>query len=244
MTEGPAKKWKNQFLDEWTAKPAPVNPNDKFGTFADFSKAIRVAFTMYDSEGDALEGLRTLRMKRDELIDAHVAKFKTLAALSKVNTNNALAIELFKDMLPEGLKFQLMRLENAPITIQDWYDKAVMVNHQNKKIKRSAERTRTPQKKEEKTQTFYFPRKEKDPNTMDVDRLSIEERNQLMKEGRCFKCKNTGHRANDCLNNKKKETAKKRINGKELHTHVRSLFKGMTEEEKEEFLKEAEDAGF
>jgi hypothetical protein len=79
---------------------------------------------------------------------------------------------------------------------------------------------------------------------MDIDRLSIEERNQLMKEGRCFKCKNTGHRANDCPNNEKKEIAKKRMNGKELHTHVRSLFKGMTEEEKEEFLKEAEDAGF
>jgi Zinc knuckle len=234
----------NQFLDEWTAKPAPANPNDKFGTFTNFSKAIRVAFTMYNSEGDALEGLRTLRMKRDESIDAHVAKFKRLAALSKVNTNNALAIELFKDTLPEGLKFQLMRLENAPITIQDWYDKAVMVDHRNKKIKRSAERTRTPQKKEEKTQTFYFPRKERDPNAMDVDRLSIEERNQLMKEGRCFKCKNTGHRANDCPNNEKKEIAKKRMNGKELHTHVRSLFKGMTEEEKEEFLKEAEDAGF
>ena len=65
-----------------------------------------------------------------------------------------------------------------------------------------------------------------------------------MKEGRCFRCKETGHRANECPNKGKKEEPKKRMNGKELHTHVQSLFKDMTEEEKEEFMKAAEDAGF
>ena len=81
---------------------------------------------------------------------------------------------------------------------------------------------------------------------MDVDRLSIEERMKLMKEGRCFKCKNTGHRANKCPNNdnEKKKEQKKRMNGKELHGHIRALFKDMTEEEKEEFMKEAEESGF
>ena len=68
-----------------------------------------------------------------------------------------------------------------------------------------------------------------------------------MKKGRCFKCKNTGHRANKCPNDndeKKKKEQKKRMNGKELHGHIRSLFKDMTEEEKEEFMKEAEESGF
>ena len=68
-----------------------------------------------------------------------------------------------------------------------------------------------------------------------------------MKEGRCFKCKNTGHRANKCPNDddeKKKKEQKKKMNGKELHGHIRALFKEMTEEEKEEFMKEAEESGF
>jgi Zinc knuckle len=84
---------------------------------------------------------------------------------------------------------------------------------------------------------------------MDVDRLTIEERNQLMKEGRCFKCRNTGHRANECPeeeNDKKKgkEVSKKKMNRRELHAHVRALFKEMTTEDRDEFLKGAEEAGF
>jgi hypothetical protein len=34
---------------------------------------------------------------------------------------------------------------------------------------------------------------------MDIDRLMIKEQNKLMKEGRCFKCRNMGHRANNAL---------------------------------------------
>jgi Zinc knuckle len=84
---------------------------------------------------------------------------------------------------------------------------------------------------------------------MDVDRLTIEERNQLMKEGRCFKCRNTGHWANECPeeeNDKKKgkKVPKKKMNGRELHAHVRALFKEMTTEDRDEFLKGAEEAGF
>jgi Zinc knuckle len=87
-----------------------------------------------------------------------------------------------------------------------------------------------------------------DPNEMDVDRLTVNERNKLMKEGRCFKCRNTGHWANKCPeenNDKKgKEVPKKKMNGRELHAHVRALFKEMTEEDRDEFLKDAEEAGF
>jgi hypothetical protein len=84
---------------------------------------------------------------------------------------------------------------------------------------------------------------------MDVDRLTIEERNQLMKEGRCCKCRNTGHWANKCPeeeNNKKKgkKVPKKKMNGRELHAHVKALFKEMMVKDRDEFLKGAEEAGF
>jgi hypothetical protein len=45
---------------------------------------------------------------------------------------------------------------------------------------------------------------------MDVDRLMVDGQNKLMKEGRCFKCRNTRHRANECPEdeNDKKKKAK------------------------------------
>jgi hypothetical protein len=84
---------------------------------------------------------------------------------------------------------------------------------------------------------------------MDVDRLTIEERDKLLKEGKCFRCRRTGHRANECPendNDKKKgnEMPKKKMNGRELNAHIQALFKEMTEEDRDEFLKGAEEAGF
>jgi hypothetical protein len=62
---------------------------------------------------------------------------------------------------------------------------------------------------------------------MDIDRLTVDKQNKLMKEGRCFKCRNTGHRANefpeDDDNKKGKKVPKKKMNGRELHSHVQAL---------------------
>jgi Zinc knuckle len=80
---------------------------------------------------------------------------------------------------------------------------------------------------------------------MDVDRLTVKERNKLMKEGRCFKCRNMGHRANKCPEDDNKKKGKEvPMNGRELHAHVWALFKEMTEEDRDEFLKGAKEAGF
>jgi Zinc knuckle len=77
----------------------------------------------------------------------------------------------------------------------------------------------------------------------------IDERNKLLKEGRCFRCRNMGHQANKCPeddnNNKKaKEVPRKKMNRRELHAHIQALFKEMTEEDRDEFLKGAEEVGF
>jgi hypothetical protein len=84
---------------------------------------------------------------------------------------------------------------------------------------------------------------------MDVDRLTIDECNKLLKEGRCFRSRNTGHRANKCPeddNDKKKakKVPKKKMNGRELHAHVWTSFKEITEEDRDEFLEGAKEAGF
>jgi hypothetical protein len=249
MASGAAATWKAQFIEEAYNRPTPANPNDRLGTYTQFRKDLTEAFSMFDSVGDALDELRSLRMKKTDSIDEHIAKFKMLAAESKIDTTNPLTIELFKETLPWGLTLQLMRLETPLKTIADWYEWAAELNHKHTKINRAVERTqgssggKAPQKK------YYFPRRERDPNAMDVDRLTIEERDKLLKEGKCFKCRKTGHRANECPETddekkKGKEVPKKKMNRRELHAHVWALFKEMTEEDRDEFLKGAEEAGF
>jgi hypothetical protein len=96
------------------------------------------AFSMFDSVGDALDELRSLR-KKTESIDEHITKFKLLVAESKIDTTNPLTIELFKETLPWGLTLQLMRLETPLKTIADWYEWAAELNHKHAKINRVVE---------------------------------------------------------------------------------------------------------
>jgi Retrotransposon gag protein len=119
MATGSAATWKAQFIEEAYAKPAPANPNDRLGTYTQFRKNLMEAFSMFDSVGDALDELSSLRKKKNKLIDEHIARFKMLAAESKIDMTNPLSIELFKETLPWGLTLELMRLETPLKTIED-----------------------------------------------------------------------------------------------------------------------------
>jgi Domain of unknown function (DUF4939) len=63
MTAGAASTWKAQFIDEAYNRPAPANPNDKLGTYAQFRKDLTEAFAMFDSVGDTLDELRRRRRR-------------------------------------------------------------------------------------------------------------------------------------------------------------------------------------
>jgi Ty3 transposon capsid-like protein len=134
MASGSAATWKAQFIKEAYTRPAPTNPNDRLGTYTKFRKDLIEVFSMFDSVGDALNKLRSLRKKKNELIDEHIAKFKMLAAELKIDTTNPLSIELFKETLPWGLTLKLMRLETPLKTIDNWYEWAVTIDHRFHKV--------------------------------------------------------------------------------------------------------------
>jgi hypothetical protein len=99
-----------------------------------------------------------LKKKKTESIDEHIAKFKMLAAESKIDTTNPLTIKLFKETLPWGLTLQLMKLKTPLKTIANWYEWVAKLDHKHAQINQAVERTRgtggkdkAPQKK------YYFP---------------------------------------------------------------------------------------
>jgi Ty3 transposon capsid-like protein len=139
MTAGAASTWKAQFIDKAYAKSTPVNPNDRLGTYGQFRKDLTEAFSMFDSVGDALNELKSLRKKKMESIDEHIAKFKMLAAELKIDTTNPLTIKLFKETLPWGLTLQLIKLETPLKIIADWYKWAAKLDYKHAKINRAIE---------------------------------------------------------------------------------------------------------
>jgi hypothetical protein len=134
MMTGSAAMWKAQFVNEAYNKPAPANPNDRLGTYTTFRKELMKAFSMLDSVGNALNELQSLRKKKTDLIDKHIAKFKMLATESKIDTTNPLSIKQFKETLSWALTVQLMRLKTPLKTIDNWYEWAARLNHKHHKL--------------------------------------------------------------------------------------------------------------
>jgi hypothetical protein len=137
MTTGSAATWKAQFIEEAYAKPTPTNPNSRLKTYTQFRKDLIEAFSMFDSVGDALDELHSLRKKKTKSINEHIAKFKMLATKSKTDTTNPLSIELFKETLPWALTVQLMKLEMPLKTIDNWYTWAATLDHHHHKLNRA-----------------------------------------------------------------------------------------------------------
>ena len=93
-------------------------------------------------------------------------------------------------------------------------------------------------------QRFYFNVGKKDPNTMDIDAMSMEKWAALMRKGACFICEETGHLAWDHKKQMEKgNDLPQKMKGKELHAHIRALLAWMEEDNKEEFFADAEKQG-
>jgi len=191
MNDGDAGAWKEEFLARKIAIANAADDDVTFGSWTAFRTALNDSFKPFDAPGDALSEIRHLKMGQDASIDEHVAKFKILVSQTELGDSAAL-VDFFRETLPTGLQRQILTTEHPPTTLSEWYEKAARYHNNWRRMQRILGRgARTPTtntNNQNGTRKFYFPKRERDPNAMDVDRLSIEERNTLMKEGKCFKC--------------------------------------------------------
>ena len=98
----------------------------------------------------------------------------------------------------------------------------------------SASATSEPQKR------WNFAKK--DPNAMDIDSMTTEQRAEALKKGLCFGCGKRGHLNRDCPDKKGREEKKeerkeekKKWTSKELQLHVRALYATMDKDKQEKF---------
>ena len=249
MKEGDAGAWKDEFVSRALKNADDRGDDLSFGTWKNFRKSLDDSFLPYDAPGDALDEMRRLRASSDTAMDEHIAKFKILVSQLTLPESAAL-IDFFRETLPPALQKQIMCCEFPPETLAGWYKKASSFHNNWKKMQRILNRGKTTTTTTAATTTaqtpqrkFYFPKKERDPMAMDVDKLTIEERAECMRTGRCFRCRKPGL-ARDCPNHQQQQQQqKKNWSGKEAAMHIRSLIAGMTKEEREKLQADAETEG-
>jgi hypothetical protein len=177
-------------------------------TYTGFVEALKKTFQLYDEPAEALDDMKKMRLGDNSIIE-HNSRFWLLVSQTGMTDSPAL-INLYRETLPWALQSLIIRSEHPPKTLEEWYTKATNFYIRYKRAQRLFKR-----QDDKPTNTFgaipaqkksTFPEK-KDPNMMDIDRMMVEERTRLMKEGKCFRCKLFGHLSQDCPSKRPNNTS-------------------------------------
>jgi len=225
-------------------------------------------FDPIDTIGDAMHKIRTLKQgtrSAEEL----VTEFNLYCSKAGITRSGDTAlINLFQPALNRPLLEKILDGETVPITIDGWKTKAIQLdnNYRRKMAILGKTRENQGQTTNNTGRRFFRPNNQqiqnqmRDPNAMDVDALSIKQREDAMRKGACFGCGEIGHISRNCP--KKRQggyggrggnagqpgqhgtSGNSWTKGKDLLAHIRTLTAGLPANELEEFMKEAEESGF
>jgi hypothetical protein len=170
-------------FDDANQTPTHANPDEAL--WEDFITEFKRAFA--ESSWEVLNRLENLRMGGDDL-EMYIATFENLVRRAGRKREDISMVNHFHEGLPIDFKLSIMEQLVFPDTIDEWQSAA---------------------RKEVITQAslkFYFARREGEDTASDAaqtgvirhSHMSEEEKARLMREGRCFKCRMIGHRAQDC----------------------------------------------
>ena len=198
-----------------TTKRGHIQETDEV-LWNDFEAAFLAAWTDTSKKQNAYDQLMRLTMNGWD-VDTYIATFDRLALAAGWDQDSEGTIAKFREGLSKGVHSKALDRDRIPRTIDEW-KAAARTEVARAKEKYNAGLTGNQRRNPPKSGNYNTPntsRAQSNSNNngvvpMEVDnatgqtnfkKLTPEERAQLTKEGRCFRCRLQGHMARDCPKN-------------------------------------------
>src|ERR1700678_4451062 len=238
MTEGTARA-----LKEAIVRDIINSPTNDFGSLKQFTVNLRKAFEASDSEGDARAKLRQLKQGKDS-VDDYVAQFRILAGKARMTDNVALT-EYFMEGVNTGILQKIFAQEKLPATITEWYERTSRCDSHYRRVQEILGRRRGTSGNTQTTNDMkkpFIPKftlKEQDPNAMDMDKLSTDDRTEHVAKGQWFK----RHEKENLAQNSEKQKPNQKFGqykktAKIVLAQIRNLVTGLNPEEKDKIFED------
>jgi hypothetical protein len=187
-------------------------------------------------------------------VDDYVAQFCILAGKAKMTDDKALT-EYFMEGINVAILQKIFAQDKLPTNITEWYEQALKHDSHYRRVQEILGQRRGTSSQ---AQTMNYMKKpfapqytqKKDPNAMDVDRLSTEEQTEHMMKGRCFRCHKIGHMIWECPNKERKtnQTSQKfggyKKTANTARAQIQNLITDMDPEEKDKLYENILEEGF
>ena len=198
-----------------TTKRGHVQETDEI-LWNEFETAFLAAWTDTSKKQNAYDQLMRLTMNGWD-VDTYIATFDRLTLAAGWDQGSEGTIAKFREGLSKGVHSKALDRDRIPRTIDEW-KAAARTEVTRAKEKYNAGLTGNQRRNPPKSGNYNTPNPPRTaPNSnnsgvvpMEVDntttqtnfkKLTPEERAQLTKEGRCFRCRLQGHMARDCPKN-------------------------------------------
>jgi len=180
--------------------------------WTDTVQALKDAFREYHKGETAHRELKKLRQEPGRVED-YITSFQTLLRRSGWTTTDNGTIEAFREGLLPGVLTACHSRSTKPRTLEEWYEAARVEEKsyydlqsdltQAKQRRKGGGFSRLGEMTQDAKGYRKRPRQDVDPRpyvAMQVDavRMSDQERQKLLRQKACFRCKKTGHFSKDC----------------------------------------------